>query len=767
MLCYLEGLSRDEAALRLGTTLNTVRNRLESGRSRLRTRLARRGIGLSAGLLAALTGNTGAAVPPSLFRRTIAAAAKPSARVSALVEPAVRLGALKFVGGLTLAAALLVGISIGDGRVRAGANPKDPPSKKSPAKETVQEKQPLQVESKPEDLAVKGRVIDPDGKPAKGAKVWLLLEPWTLHRPAKGPTVMAITDADGAFTFRASGAGRRRYWSEGAQVIATAQGFGIAWTGAQEDKPLELKLVKDEAIAGRILDLQGMPVPGAKVRVLEVTACRDRDLSPWLDELKAKKLPIQAVHNKHFSHEGRLFPNGHSVPGQSASYIADADGRFRIVGLGRERKITLCIEGKTIATTQETVLTRVMPALTVPEDPGDSRYGIRTFHGAAFDFIAESTQPFEGTVTDRVTGKPVTGVTVRGRIKWYETSTVTDKDGKYRLIGLAPGMHELMACPTAEQPYHRMAVRGGSKASTNTAQVDFALTRGHWVTGKLIDIRNHKPAAGAPIWYFPLADEDAYTSVPGSRAWSTDPTTYTAEDGSFRVLAFPCRGAIMANGNGQYIGADQRPLQGDVDSLNADRLNAPFLPTSPAAYRGSYHAAAIINVDPMKPKSYTITLDPGATVTVKLVDGDGKPVEGAGIGGQSTWSLWAPNQKAVMEIVQFNLDRPRPLLFLHADRKLGKLLQPKKGDAGPWTVTLETTATVTGRLVTADGAPIGQAVLQIYYRLPGQDAWTPSFAHQDVHTDKNGVFTLANFVGDVDYSFRYTAEKNGNRTVLR
>src|SRR5262249_33430690 len=54
VLCYLEGMSRDEAAHQLGWTLNEVRGRLERGRSRLRARLQKRGITLSAGLLGAV-----------------------------------------------------------------------------------------------------------------------------------------------------------------------------------------------------------------------------------------------------------------------------------------------------------------------------------------------------------------------------------------------------------------------------------------------------------------------------------------------------------------------------------------------------------------------------------------------------------------------------------------------------------------------------------------------------------------------------------------
>jgi hypothetical protein len=204
-------------------------------------------------------------------------------------------------------------------------------------------------------------------------------------------------------------------------------------------------------------------------------------------------------------------------------------------------------------------------------------------------------------------------------------------------------------------------------------------------------------------------------------------------------------------------------LQGDVESLNPGRADNHTLATSPAAYRGSYHAAAIVNVDPMKPKTYTITLDQGATIPVKLVDSDGKAVDGAGVGGLATWSLWAPDQKAEVTIEEYNPDKPRALLFLHPKRGIGKLIEPKKGDLGPWTVTLEPTGTASGRLVTEDGKPIAGAVLEIMYRLPGHNAWTPSTLHE-IQTNKKGEFRLTNLVGEVKYSARYSAEQNGMRT---
>jgi RNA polymerase sigma factor (sigma-70 family) len=75
ILCYLEGLTRDEAAARLGCPLGTLKARLERGRAVLEKRLARRGLGLPATLLVILpAGGLTAAVPPGLYTATIKAA---------------------------------------------------------------------------------------------------------------------------------------------------------------------------------------------------------------------------------------------------------------------------------------------------------------------------------------------------------------------------------------------------------------------------------------------------------------------------------------------------------------------------------------------------------------------------------------------------------------------------------------------------------------------------------------------------------------------
>ncbi|MFL5341808.1 MAG: sigma-70 family RNA polymerase sigma factor [Gemmataceae bacterium] len=66
VLCCVEGLTRDEAAQRLGWTVQALKGRLERGRQRLRLRLDRRGLGLPAALaavsLAAGAGRSAAAI---------------------------------------------------------------------------------------------------------------------------------------------------------------------------------------------------------------------------------------------------------------------------------------------------------------------------------------------------------------------------------------------------------------------------------------------------------------------------------------------------------------------------------------------------------------------------------------------------------------------------------------------------------------------------------------------------------------------------------
>jgi len=79
ILCYLEGLTRDEAAERLGCPLTTLKSRLEKARNRLRARLASRGVSLPTIVASLLCEGTTSAVPTVLFSLTVNAAVRVAA----------------------------------------------------------------------------------------------------------------------------------------------------------------------------------------------------------------------------------------------------------------------------------------------------------------------------------------------------------------------------------------------------------------------------------------------------------------------------------------------------------------------------------------------------------------------------------------------------------------------------------------------------------------------------------------------------------------
>jgi RNA polymerase sigma factor (sigma-70 family) len=175
ILCYLEGQTNDEAARLLNCPRGTIATRLARARERLRSRLVRRGVTLSAGTLTAmLTDNAmSAAVPSLLLAQTAKVVLMGAASVSitALTEGvlhAMFLSKIKVASAFVLVLAAIAGTGAGAYYLRA----QDPPNQEPLPKQAEvpvlpqvgQDEQAQKLRKEWEDLSRKLAEVAPDNK---------------------------------------------------------------------------------------------------------------------------------------------------------------------------------------------------------------------------------------------------------------------------------------------------------------------------------------------------------------------------------------------------------------------------------------------------------------------------------------------------------------------------------------------------------------------------------------------------------------------------
>src|SRR5207237_505121 len=125
------------------------------------------------------------------------------------------------------------------------------------------------------EMTVTGRVVGPDGKPVAGAQVavvgWQALYFSSFEwAAASSNSTLGRTraDADGKFHLsvrRPPPAG----WTK-LRLLAAGDGLGLAWKWFDlkaDSVSLEVRLPAEQVVRGRIVDLQGEPVAGARVLV--------------------------------------------------------------------------------------------------------------------------------------------------------------------------------------------------------------------------------------------------------------------------------------------------------------------------------------------------------------------------------------------------------------------------------------------------------------------------------------------------------------------
>jgi RNA polymerase sigma factor (sigma-70 family) len=754
VLCYVEGRKIREAAAELGCPTATVSTRLRRARVLLRRDLNHRGVTVLPELGAAFAVQLlDHAVPVRLANAALRLALPVNAATGSLAGAAGKVAALanevsrtmlltKIRMAATIAAGLLLLIAGGATALqfarRNTASPVMPapraasPSGPLPHKETT---------NATGTIAVHGRVLGPDGKPFVGACVYsphLRAE----HSPRRVEDVeMALrakTVADGRFRFELPMSERRAGFDP--RIIATAPGYGCDWhaltdTGSLND--IDLRLVQDKPIRGRILDTEGKPLAGVRVAEVVLFASPEENLDDFLHVWKAnwslgpERLPKRVG----------LVPSPIMPAAQT-----DSAGRFALRGLGVERFAKVTIEGAGIAKASLHIVTRsgfdpepYNRAANAPL-PSGMQYTVpvTTLYGPTFEYVAERSRVIEGTVRDGKTHEPLADVSIwAGPDVW----TTSDAAGRYRLLGLAKRpRYGLWANCTVKGSWLRWYGQVPDSEGFEPIHFDVSMPRGVMVRGRVVD-RSTGKGLQAGIRVGPTPDNRFLKAHPEYEVCFRDHIwSGTDANGDFQMVSVPGASVVLISTHGS----------GGI--LNGLPLNRYMAANPDAGINDDLNGQARVDI-PEKgdAPSCTVYVDPGRTASVQIEDPDGKPLPGTFVSGLTAlWPIAFPLTEPRCTVYAIGAT-PRTVLFYHKARRLGAAIEVRGDEKQPLQVRLAPTAALTGHVLDRDGKPLSGIRVQLWMQDVGNELLRilgePT---KRVTTDESGRFLLDGLVPSSD-----------------
>jgi beta-lactamase regulating signal transducer with metallopeptidase domain/protocatechuate 3,4-dioxygenase beta subunit len=511
----------------------------------------------------------------------------------------------------------------------------------------------------------------------------------------------------------------------------------------------------DVPITGRIIDMEGRPVAGVLVKLEGYRCPKSNRLDSWLEAVRQGSPPWVAAN---------LIDWDRKTPEKAQKEATtDRDGRFRLDGIGGERNVELSVRGDTIAYKQIDVVTRPMTPMPAPGFGNQYGPGTGTIYGADFTYTAAPSRPIEGVVKDAGTGEPLEGVEIRSTMfagsDWIGTMALrvkTDARGRFRLLGMPKGKNVLLAVPKDQQPYFLHRVEVPDAPGAGPVRVDVGLNRGLWIEGKITEQATGKPVPGARLFYIPFLENTFAQATPEfGKDQNTDGTEYqdrylSRADGSFRLVGLPGRAIVGADVvDKEYMtGVGSESIRGMEEHGHFKTYSNPVRPGKnwPTVMKEIEPPAdaRIVHVD-LQPRS-------GDLVRFRIVDVDGKPVSGAKTLGRTSRGSYdrEPLKSDEGEVTNLYSDEERTVAFVEEGRKTGMAIRVRKGidRNAPVIVRLEPLASISGRVVDADGTPVSGATVRPDLLPEGSF----SLHLAEVSCDRDGRFLVPDVPTGCDYA---------------
>jgi protocatechuate 3,4-dioxygenase beta subunit len=387
--------------------------------------------------------------------------------------------------------------------------------------------------------------------------------------------------------------------------------------------------------------------------------------------------------------------------------------------------------------------------------------------GPEFTHVCLPDFKVSGRVIDEG-GKPLRGVLVDGHQGiWPVPGTPTDAEGRFEFTGLPRGEEIVIEFEPRDETLLPRRVGVTARIDESEKTLDVVLKQGIRVSGRVTDAATGQPVGGCGIRFCPLVD-NKYAEQPGYDAfYRSHLRHHISDDGNYSFSVIPGPGLLMlqAQGEGVKIGDQNlsiyRRARFSAEDLPHIKLTGDgdgrFLEVGQSLGSiGVEQVVKYVNFAPgTQPQRIDLQLQRGKTVDVEFVDASGQPVTDLFISGiTETWPITAKLKDSRCTIYALGADRPRSVFLVHAQRSLAGALTLTGDEKSPVRVTLAKSASLRGRAVDTEGAPLAnreltvhledQSARELYRFLPEQKS--------DLLTDATGRFEMKHLVPGQRYT---------------